>query len=142
MKKKQNRNWAGNMDVDAWRERQIAKRLKAHLEESERRFAAEHAADTDEAMRSFVRRKARALGRMPHPLELEGGLYLQRRLGDWGLLAIRLGFRPPAPELGTLVAQRLWEEEAEHFAAERRARKKEKRKRFREKQEKRVSSSE
>ena len=33
VKKKENLNWAGNMDVDAWRERQIAKRLKARLEE-------------------------------------------------------------------------------------------------------------
>ena len=142
MKEKQNLNRAGNMDVDAWRERQIAVRLKARLEEGERRFAAEHAADTDEALRSFVRRKARALGRMPCPLELEGGAWLRKRLGNWDKLARELGFRPPGPQREKQLRQSLWEREEELFAAERRSRKKEKRQRFREKQEKRASSSE
>ena len=125
-KNKQNMNRAGNMDIDAWRNKQIAMRLKARLEESERRFALEHAGDTDEALRGYVRHRAAVLGRMPHPLELEGGAYLHERLGDWAKLSRQLGYRPPGPQQEKQIRQRLRKREEELFAEERLAIKKRK----------------
>ena len=67
-KKKRNLNRAGNMDVDAWRRRQIAKRVKKRLEDETERYAQEYAQKNDNELATLVRRKAAALGRMPHPL--------------------------------------------------------------------------
>ena len=71
-KKRINWNQARNMDVDAWRERQIQKRLTAYLEQREQEFIRDHAGDTDDRLTVCVQMKARELGRMPHPLELPG----------------------------------------------------------------------
>ncbi len=138
--KRPNLNWAGNMDIDAWRERQIAKRLKEHLAESSRLFELEHADDTDDELRELVRRKAAAKGRMPHPLEIPGGVYLKRRLGDWNRLAIMLGYPPLSNQQSERAYRRLHDREAELFAEERRARKQEKRIRAQQKQDYRVFS--
>ena len=132
--KKQNLNWARNMDIDAWRERQITKRLKEHLAESNRRFEQEHADDTDEELRELVRRKAAAKGRMLHPLELPGGVYLKSRLGDWNRLAVLIGYPPLSDRQGERAYRSLYDREAELFAQERRIRKKEKRMRAQQKQ--------
>ena len=120
-KKRINWNQARNMDVDAWRERQIQKRLTAYLEQREQEFIRDHAGDTDDQLTVCVQMKARELGRMPHPLELPGGEYLQQRLGDWRTLALRLGYIPVSRKRGELVYQRLKEQVAEQFARERRA---------------------
>ena len=47
--KRQNLNFARNMDIDAWRQRQISKRVMLRLAESDKAFKAEHADDTDGA---------------------------------------------------------------------------------------------
>ncbi len=86
-KKRTNWNRARNMDVDAWWERQVQKRLEETLAQREQAFIREHGADTVQELQLLVLRKARELGRMPHPLELEGGEYLRERLGDWAALA-------------------------------------------------------
>ena len=124
-----NMNFAGNMNVDAWRSRQITKRLEARLSAQTQEFIRQHGSDTDEQLRAYVRRKATLLRRMPHPLELPGGVYLSRRLGDWNKLALELGVRPVSIALGRRVYKRLREQEAELFIQERRARKEEKRQR-------------
>lgn len=118
-KQKPNMNRAGNMDIDAWRTKQIAKRLQTRLAENERRFAAVHARDTDEELHAFVRRLAEEMGRMPHPLELEGGAYLRQRLGDWTALSLRLGYRPPGQQQAIRAKQQLQMREEEIFTAER-----------------------
>ena len=69
-KKRANWNQARTMDVDAWRDRQVHKRLTEHLERQEREFVQAHGRDTDAQLIAYVRRKAAELGRMPHPLEL------------------------------------------------------------------------
>ncbi len=51
-------NWARNMDIDAWREREISKRVKLRIDEDNQEFAWKHGGDTDEALRGYVRRKA------------------------------------------------------------------------------------
>lgn len=122
-----NMNQAGNMDVDAWRSRQISKRLKARLAAQTRDFIERHGSDTDEQLREYVRRKAALLRRMPHPLELPGGVYLSSRLGDWNRLAREFGFMPPSRERGRRAYKRLREREAELFAEERRQKKEKKR---------------
>lgn len=122
-------NYAGNMDVDAWRSRQISKRLKARISAQTQEFIQQHGDDTDEQLRAYVRRKATILRRMPHPLELPGGAYLNSRLGDWNKLALEFGVRPVSIALGRRVYRRLREQEAELFTQERRARKEEKRQR-------------
>ena len=124
-----NMNFAGNMNVDAWRSRQISKRLKARLSAQTQEFIRQHGSDTDEQLRAYVRRKAMILRRMPHPLELPGGAYLSSRLGDWNKLASELGVRPVSIALGRRVYKRLREQEAELFIQERRARKEENRQR-------------
>ncbi len=122
-KKRRRINWnqARNMDVDAWRERQIQMRLTAYLEQRERDFLRDHAEDTDDQLIACVRQRARELHRMPHPLELPGGEYLQQRLGDWRMLARRLGYPPVGKTRGEIVRQNLKEQIAEQFARERRA---------------------
>ena len=126
-----NMNQAGNMDVDAWRSRQISKRLKARLAAQTRDFIERHGSDTDEQLREYVRRKAALLRRMPHPLELPGGVYLSSRLGDWARLAKELGLAPVSQARGRKAYKLLREREAELFAQERKALKNEKRQRAR-----------
>ncbi|MBP5166484.1 MAG: hypothetical protein ILP09_04420 [Oscillospiraceae bacterium] len=125
-KKKPNLNRARNMDIDAWRERQVSKRLKERLAMQTRDFGERHGADTDEQLKELVRRKAAALRRMPHPLELTGGIYLRRRLGDWNRLAKELGVAPASSGSGKQAYQRLREKEALLFKQERKAIKDEK----------------
>lgn len=120
-------NHAGNMDIDAWRDRQISKRLAAYLERREQDFIKAHGGDTDEQLREYVRQKAMYLHRMPHPLELPGSGYLKDRLGDWNRLARELGYVPASKERGRKAYKRLREREAELFAQERRAMKEAKR---------------
>lgn len=124
--KKPNMNRARNMNVDAWREREIHKRLQARLMEQTRAFISEHGTDTDEELQAYVRRAAAKKGRMPHPLELSGGLYLVQRLGDWTELALSLGALPATAGHGRRAYLRLREQEAELFSQERRAKKREK----------------
>ena len=87
------------------------------------RFQSRHGEDTDLELREFVYKTARDLGRMPHPLELEGGPFLQERLGDWKALARSLGFCPPGKKQGERIYRRLREQAAEEFRKERKAKK-------------------
>lgn len=125
-KQKRNLNRAGNMDVDAWRRRQIAKRVKKRLEDETERYAQEYAQKNDNELAAFVRRKAAAIGRMPHPLEIPGGAYLHKRLGNWDTLAREIGYAPVGGGPGRTAYNRIVKEESERFAAERRALKEEK----------------
>lgn len=118
--KRRNLNCARNVDVDAWRERQISKRLRARLEQRELDFIREHGGDTDAELLAYVSRRARELKRMPHPLELAGGEYLQKRLGDWQSLATTLGYLPASRKKGTAFLQRMKKKEEEAFLEERR----------------------
>ena len=120
-KKKQNLNWARNMDVDVWRENKVRARVQARLDESSKAFLKEHGDDTDEELIAFVRDQASALGRMPHPLELPGGLYLHKRLGDWDKLALALDMKPVSAGWGNKLYHQIMEEEEELFNRERRA---------------------
>ena len=131
-KKKPNLNHARNMDIDAWRSRQVSKRVKARLALQTQDFIERHGADTDEQLKELVRRRAATLRRMPHPLELPGGAYLSKRLGDWNRLAQELGVAPTSHRCGKRAYERLREQEASRFAEERRAIKEEKRRRARE----------
>ena len=121
MSKKQNMNRAGNMDIDAWRDRQIHKRTEQLIEERDREFRKAHASDTDAELREYVRRKARELHRMPHPLELPGGLFLRKRLGDWDALARSFGLEPTGKNQGRNAYLRLRRTGEALFTAERRA---------------------
>jgi len=125
--KKPNLNHARTMDIDAWRDRQITKRLKARLAAQTKDFAERHSADSDEQLREYVRRRAKALRRMPHPLEIRGGIYLSKRLGDWGRLAKDLGLAPVSHDRGRKAYKLLREQEAELFTQERKAEKEAKR---------------
>ncbi len=125
--KKPNLNHARTMDIDAWRDRQVTKRLKARLAAQTQEFAERRGADTDEQLREYVRRRAESLHRMPHPLEIRGGIYLSKRLGDWARLAKELGFAPVGRERGQKVYKRLRERESELFTQERKAEKEAKR---------------
>ena len=120
-RKKQNLNFARNMDVDVWRENKVRVRVQARLEESNETFLQAHGDDTDEELMEFVRDQASALGRMPHPLELPGGIYLHKRLGDWDKLALTLGLEPVSAGRGKVLYRQLMEEEEELFNRERRA---------------------
>lgn len=121
MRKKQNLNFARNMDVDAWRKNQVQVRVQARLEESSQAFLQAHGDDADEQLIELVRLRASALGRMPHPLELPGGLYLHKRLGDWDNLARTLGLEPVSAGQGRKLYRQLLEEEEALFNRERRA---------------------
>ena len=125
--KRPNLNHARTMDIDAWRSRQITKRLKARLTAQTQEFMDRHGGDTDEQLREYVRRRAEALRRMPHPLELAGGIYLSKRIGDWNKLALDLGLAPAGKERGRKAYKLLREREAELFAQERKAEKEAKR---------------
>ena len=100
-KKRVNLNPSHDMDVDAWRERQIAKRLKMHQEQQEQEFLREHGGDTD--------------------AELPGGEYLKMRLGDWHLLALDLGYLPVSNKRGQIILHQMKQQEEEAFLMERRA---------------------
>lgn len=119
--KRINLNHAGNMDVDAWRERQIHKRLTAYLEQQEQDFIKVHGGDTDAELIAFVHRKAREFHRMPHPMELAGGEYLKKRLGNWDQLARNLGYRPANGQMGKIARERLKQKIEADFQKERRA---------------------
>ena len=121
--KKPNMNRARNMNVDAWREREIHKRLRARLMAQTQAFISEHGSDTDEELLAYVKKAVAKKGRMPHPLEVPGGLYLVRRLGDWTELALSLGALPATAGHGRRAYLRLREREAELFTLERRAKK-------------------
>ena len=125
--KKPNLNHARTMDIDAWRERQVTKRLKTRLTAQTQEFMDRHGGDTDEQLREYVRRRAEALRRMPHPLEIRGGIYLSKRLGDWARLAKALGLAPVSQARGRKAYKLLREREAELFAQERKAEKEAKR---------------
>ncbi len=119
-RKKQNLNFARNMDVDVWRENKVRVRVQTRLEESNEAFLQKHGDDTDEELMEFVRDQASALGRMPHPLELPGGIYLHKRLGDWDKLALTMGLEPVSAGRGKVLYHQLMEEEEELFNRERR----------------------
>ena len=119
--KRINLNQARNMDVDAWRERQIHKRLTAYLEQQEQDFIKVHGGDTDAELIAFVHRKAREFHRMPHPMELAGGEYLKKRLGNWDQLARSLGYRPANGQKGRLAREHLKQKIEADFQRERRA---------------------
>jgi hypothetical protein len=119
-KKKQNLNYARNMDIDNWRDRQVCKRLAAQQEREERDFILAHGGDSREDLTKYVLQKARQLGRMPDPLELPGGRYLMRRLGDWSALALSLGYTPVSQKKGIAVYKRIKEQTEENFLRERR----------------------
>ena len=121
MEKKLRRNYSGNMDVNAWRERQIAKHVRRLLEEREELFRRSHAGDTDAELLEYVVRKARALKRMPHPLELEGGEYLRERLGDWKDLARSLGYDPPGRRQTKKASEEIKAQAEKNFVLERKA---------------------
>ncbi len=125
MGKKQNLNWARNMDVDDWRERQINKWTHRYIEELDQAFRQRHAQDSDETLRVYVQRKARAMGRMPHPLDIPGGLYLRKRLGDWDALALSFGLAPVGKTQGDKAYRRLRKKGEELFLQARRERKRE-----------------
>lgn len=118
--KRRNLNCARTVDVDAWRERQVSKRLRMRLEQRELDFVREHGEDTDAELLAYVSSKARELKRMPHPFELAGGEYLQTRLGDWQSLAAALGYLPASRKKGTAFLQRMKKKEEEAFLEERR----------------------
>jgi hypothetical protein len=120
-KKKPNLNPARNMDIDAWRERQIIKWTKQLIEERNQAFSKAHDKDTDEELREYVRRRAAALGYTPHPLELPGGLYIQERLGDWDVLAAQLGLKPVGQSRGRIAFSRLRKQGEARFTQERKA---------------------
>ena len=122
-KKKQNLNYARNMDIDHWRDRQVCKRLAAQQEREERDFILEHGRDSNEELTVYVLKKARQLGRMPDPLELPGGRYIMRRLGDWSALALSLGYTPVSQKKGIAAYKRIKEQTEEDFFRERRAQK-------------------
>ena len=119
--KRINWNQARNMDVDAWRDRQIHKRLAACLAQQEQDFILAHGGDTDAELIAYIRRMAGELRRMPHPLELPGGEYLKKRLGNWDQLAQSLGYGPANGQKGKLARQRLKQKVEEDFQQERRA---------------------
>lgn len=119
--KRINLNHAGNMDVDAWRERQIHKRITAYLECQEQDFIKVHGGDTDAELIAYVHKKAREFHRMPHPMELAGGEYLKKRLGNWDLLARSLGYRPANGQKGRLAREHLKQKIEADFQKERRA---------------------
>ena len=52
---------------------------------AEARFAAEHAADTDEELMAFVTAKKRELGKRMKPVNTVGYVFLQQRLGPWAV---------------------------------------------------------
>lgn len=125
-KHRPNLNQARNMDVDAWRERQINKRTKQLIGEQNRDFMEAHASDTDEELREFVRHQAQIRYRMPHPMELLGGLYLRERLGDWDELAADFGYDPADQSRGRKAYLRLRERGEALFRQERKQQKTEK----------------
>ena len=109
------------MNVDAWKARQIHKRFLAYMERREQDFILEHGQDTDAELIAYVRRKATEFRRMPHPLELPGGGYLQERLGDWRSLAVSLGYMPAGERNGQLAKKRIRQLVENAFYEERRS---------------------
>ena len=125
-KKKQNLNYARNMDIDNWHDRQVCKRLAAQMAQQERDFIRAHGGDSNEQLQERVLKRARQLGRMPHPLEIPGGRYIQQRLGDWGALALSLGYTPVSQRRGAAAYKRIKDQATEDFFRERRAQRAEK----------------
>ena len=125
MSKKKRTNWnpAHNVDLDSWRQNQIHKWTHQIIEEQNSAFRLAHEQDTDEELREYVRRQAAELGFMPHPLEFQGGLYIQERLGNWDKLALSLGHNPVGQSRARKVYSRLRKLGEERFIQERRARK-------------------
>ena len=125
-RKKRNLNQAGTMDVDAWRRRQITKRVEKRIEDETNEYEQRYGQAEDQELIDLVRCKADELGRMPHPLEIPGGVYIRKRLGSWKKLAAQIGRVPVGAGPGLKAYESIEKEESERFAAERRALKEEK----------------
>ena len=120
-KKKQNLNPARNMDIDAWHERKITERTKSFFAERDARFAEAHAGDSNNRLFLYLAARARELRRMPHPIEIEGGGYIHSRLGDWDVLADRLGYPPVRRHAADCrIYRQEYKRQEELFYAERR----------------------
>lgn len=126
-KKKQNLNPARNMDIDAWHERKITERTKSFFAERDARFAEAHAGDSNNRLFLYLAARARELRRMPHPIEIEGGGYIHSRLGDWDVLADRLGYPPVRRHAADCrIYRQEYKRQEELFYAERRGLREEK----------------
>ena len=66
------------------------------LEETESRFAEEHARDTEQQLADYLRKCAQELGHTPWPREIPGGMTVQARFGSWELAVAKAGL--PLPE--------------------------------------------
>ena len=74
----------------------IRRMTASALEETENRFAGEHAGDTEQQLADYLRRCARELGHTPWPREIPGGMTVQARFGSWELAVAKAGL--PLPE--------------------------------------------
>ena len=90
-KKKANPGRGGNFDVDKWRARQVRRRTMQFFYDQSDEFEREHENDTDEQLIDYVKAIALGMGRMPKPIEVPGGYYIEQRLGRWLTLAKEFG---------------------------------------------------
>jgi hypothetical protein len=92
-KKKPNLDRSKNFDVDAWRDRQVRIRTEQFFYDQSDLFAEEHENDTDEELKAYVKTIAVKLNRMPMPIEVPGGYFIEQRLGKWLELADEFGVK-------------------------------------------------
>ncbi len=77
----------------------IIRRMVAEaLEEEEKRFTAEHGADTEEALQEYLREWARKLQHSPRCGEIAGSSLFRERFGSWERSLIIAGL-PPAENM-------------------------------------------
>ncbi len=120
--KKKNMDRSGHVDIDAWRANQVRKRTLKYFQELSDRFAEEHGKDTDEQLIEYVRQYALSLRRMPKPLEVPGGLYIERRLNRWLEFADEfgvVGYDPDYKDISCAVYRNEYKRQEELFREER-----------------------
>lgn len=107
---------------DQWFIQKVHLRVKQALEEQEVQFAADHGADTDQALAGYLREFAEELGYTPTETEVTGGQYLVQRFGTWEQAVAAAGLaKPGRAKAGTdrLIYKREFERQAALFKQER-----------------------
>lgn len=129
-KKKPNLARCGKFDTDEWRGRQIHIRTIKFFYDQSDQWALEHETDTDDQLIEYVRKIALELRRMPRPIEVPGGYYIEQRLGRWLSLAEEFGVKGYNPdnrykETVTAVYRSEFKRQEELFREERHRKKEE-----------------
>lgn len=95
-----------------WLNSQIAERAKASLAARDAAFAENNAGVTRAALAQYLSVCAAALGHSPSPTEIDGGVFIEQRFGNWDNAMTAAGLPRPktTPRLNNTLRYRMEKE--------------------------------